>query len=113
VIGSTIGEDIPFHNKFLDKTSRGCSMYLLPELEKDNPKIIFFALVIASQNLISDSALLLSGKITSNAIIAAHELFNLSITGIYAVLSNGNLHSFDTVFSSISTMTISFDALLV
>ena len=56
--------------------------------------------------------ILLSGKITSNAMIAAHESFNLSIIGTYTVLSNGNLHIFQTVFSSISTITISLDILL-
>ena len=50
--------------------------------------------------------------ITSNAMIAAHESFNLSIIGTYTVLSKGNLHIFQTVFSSISTITISLDILL-
>jgi hypothetical protein len=77
-----MGDEIPFHNRCLFNTSKGSSIYLFQELEKESQKIIFLALAIASQNLMSDSALLLSGKITSNAITAAQEVFSLSITDI-------------------------------
>jgi len=77
-----MGEDIPFQSKFLFNISRGFSIYLFQEYEKDSQKIIFLAFHIASENFLSDSALLLSGKITSKAITAAQESFNLSIIGI-------------------------------